>query len=705
MAQRIVGIDLGSFSVKVVVVSPKSRGASPRGAPARAAFDVVGYGEAVVAAADAGEDAAATLRDRQADALLELKRRGLLEGDLFVAGVPGENAAIRMLNFPFNDREKIAEALPYALESEISLDVDDIVFPYAFVDRPGEDGRKRRDAEVMCAYARKDAVQDVIDTLGIAGVDPRHIELDALALERLWDGVFSNHEVEPQGPSALKTAGGTIIEVGDGAPAPAVAIVDIGHRRTSVCILREGKVVSAHTLLHGGADATRALAKDIGLSLPDAERGKRKEAFIEVLGAEAQFPEQRQISDVLKKAHAPLVRRIRQVFQATMSTSRLRVVKVILVGGGSKVMNLDRHLAEELNIKVSRGRELQSFIKAAPQLANTAVEGDLVEAGMAFANALAGLSARSTSRIDFRVGPFAWKGDYDFLREGVPALGAWAASLLFVVALGSIAQVVMLSREADALMQKQLALCEQITGQKIDSTSRCVALIQERINGTAGFQVPEVSAVDVFMEISRRLPYTTEIKRKVTEMDITSERVRLKGTTTTYEAIDTMVERLQGGRCFQLVEKGKARNINAESVEMNITINLDCAAAAGDGKVIAPPPAPTAASLASSSSSSPTPTASAPTEEEPAPAPPPAPPRSARSELEEPDSDKAVLPGRAKSSPEQIEARRERLRQLREERAERRRQMLDSQLANPNIRDRFEKTVPALRADDEGEEE
>ena len=697
MAQRIVGIDLGNFSVKVTAISPRSRGPSPRGAPGRQAFDVLAYGEAEVRSPTELEDAAATLRERQGEALADLKRRGLLDGDVFVTGLPGDSAAIKMLSFPFNDHAKIAESLPYALESEIAFDLDDIVHPYVFMDRGKEDGAKRKDTEVMCAYARKDAVQEVLDVLATVGIDPRHVELDALALDDLWDGLFASHEVEPQGPSELKTAGGTVIETSDGAPAPAVAIVDIGHRRTSVCILRQGKVVSAHTLLHGGADATRALAKEIGLSLDEAERGKRKEAFLEVTGAVAQFPEQQQISDVLKRAMAPLVRRLRQLVQATISSSRVRVVKVILTGGGSKVMNLDRFLADELNIKVIRGLELATLAQKGQAAAGAAGGDGGVESALAFAYAMSGLGgARSPDRIDFRVGPYAWRGDYDFLRERLPALGAWAAALLMVVAVGSIAQVVLLTRESDALLAHQLALCEQITGDKTDSTSRCTALIRERINGTAGFQVPEVSAVDVFMEISRRLPYETEIKRKITELDITSERVRLKGTTTTYEAIDTMVARLQGGRCFQLVEKGKARNINADTVELNVTINLDCAQAPGDGKLPDPPPAPTASSLKAAARPAMSPT--------PAPMPPPAVPPGAEGNEPTPEAVEAM---RAKSTPEQLEARRERLRQLREERTNRRRQLLDNPVANPSIRDRFQKTVPALRGvegDDEGDQ-
>ncbi|MBM4282454.1 MAG: hypothetical protein FJ137_17440 [Deltaproteobacteria bacterium] len=712
MVQRIVGIDLGSHSVKAVTIAARSKGPVPGRGPQRVGFDMLQWGEEPVRAAAEGEDEAATLRERQGAALQMLQRRGALDGEVFVTGLPGDAAAVKTLTFPFNDRAKVAETLPFMLEDEIALDLDDVVYSHVFV----EGGARSRDkgSEVLCAYARKDAVQEVLDQLAITGVDPRHVELDALALAHVWHGVFAPpHGGDHDGSTELRTPGGTVIETAEGAPAPCAALVDIGHRHTTVCVLAGGRVVSAHTLLHGGADATRALARELSLQLDEAERGKRKEAFIEVSGAVAQFPEQQQISDVLKRAYAPVVRRLRQIIQATISSARLRVVKVVLTGGGSKVLNLDRHIAEELNVKVARGTELNALLQSAqrtPLAVDDAApldDGAGAESALAFAYALSALGgSRGTSRLDFRTGPFAWKGDFDFLRERLPALSAWAAALVVALGLGAAAQAVMLSREDTALLEQQLKLCQEITGEKTDSTSRCLALIQERINGTAGFQVPETSATDTFLEISRRLPYATELKRKVTELDITSERVRLKGTTVSYDAIDTMVERLQGGRCFSLVEKGKARNVNADTVEMNVTINLDCAKAPGDGKTPAPPPGPTAeqlraatsASATSSSSNSaaasipsltPSQSSSMPGDAVPY-APPPVP------------VEVGGDGGFKRPSTEAIEERRERLKKLREERELRRKQLISNPLQRQSVRDRFQK--PAVLDGNDGDE-
>ena len=671
MVQRIVGIDLGSYSVKVLALEARGKGA----------FDVVAYHEALLpAAADAAVPSAESLSERQAVALEELKRRGALEGDVFVTGLPGDAAVVRTLKFPFSDRQKIAAALPFTLEGEISIDLDEIVWSWLVLenDRPG---RKKGETEVLVAFARKEAVQEVLNLLAAHGIDPRHVEFDALALDDLWDSVFKSLHATDAGPTELRTPGGTVIEAGEGAPESAVAIVDIGHRRTSVCVLAGGRVVSAQTLLHGGADATRSLAREIGLSLEEAERGKRKEAFIEVAGAVAQFPEQQQISEVLKRAYAPIVRRLRQVFQAAISTPRVRVVKVVLTGGGSRVLNLDRYLSEQLNVKVVRGKDIGLALRGKIPEGEDAAAG-VPEAAMAFAYALSALAGpRTKARIDFRVGEYAWKGDFDFVREKGRALAGWAAVLLVLFAASSGAQLYLLSRQEAEVGEKQLELCEQILGKKVDSYNVCLSLIQERTTGTASFKVPEVSAADVFLEISRRLPSATDVKRKITELDITSERVRMKGTTDSYESIDKIVERLQGGRCFSLVEKGKLRSINADSVELNVTITLDCDAAPGDGTAPVGVAGPTTSPV-------PTPTSSAPPERITTQPSRPADEGSRSAPVAAED----VSPPRGSESPDD---RRARLQKLREEREARRQNLMDSPAIRPNLRDRFQK--PGLR--------
>lgn len=579
MAQRIVGLDLGSYSIKVVHVMAKGRTGD---------FEVAEYDEVLVPPPfDVGDGHMATLRERQSLALKELEEKGALKGDLFITGLPGDAAAVRTLRFPFSDPRKIQQTLPFELEAEIPFDLDDVVISWSVLRQlKTDDGVS--ETEVLAAYARRESVSEHLELLAEVGVDPRHVEFDALALDDLFDGVWKNEGPDHMAPVA-QTPGGTVIETGPDAPAPGVAMVDIGHRRTSVCILEDNRVVSAQTILHGGGDATSKLAKELGLSLDDAERGKRKEAFIEVTGAVAQFPEQARVSDILKNAYGPIARRLRQVFQAAVSAPRVRVTKVILTGGGSRVLNLDRYLAEVLNVRVVRAPEITQLLGAALTDGSdgevSLARPEAPQAGLALGYALSGLRGDKTrARIDFRTGEFAWKGELDFLRERAVPLGAWAAVLLLALSFSGAVKGFVLSSEEEGIQEKQVAACKAITGlDNVDSASRCLAIIQERISGQAGFSLPEMSAVDHYLTVAKRLPPTGTMQRKVTELDVNPERVRVQAVVPDFDAVDKVVGGLAGGRCFDELEKGKARNVNG-GVEFNVLIRLDCAKAQGDGK-------------------------------------------------------------------------------------------------------------------------
>jgi general secretion pathway protein L len=574
MAQ-IIGLDIGSYSIKAVRIEAR-----------RGEFDVVGYEEEILGPATEN-GVGVPLEDRQHEALVRLKEAGHLEADLFVTGLGGDMASIRTLAFPFADPKKIELSLPFELDNEIPFDLEDIVYSWTILgpkrtrqlDLSGE--VRPPETEVLVAFAKREAVESHLLLLEEVGIDPRHVEFDALALDDLYEGVFrARIEAElNQGPAV--TPGGTLVEAGPDAAEPAVAMVDIGHRRTSVCIVTAERVVSAHTVLHGGADSTRALARAFGIPADEAERGKRKEAFVEVLGATAQFPEQRKISDILKKAYAPIVRRLRQTFQASMSNARVRVVKVILTGGGSRILNLDRHLSESLNVKVERGRDIATRLGSALPPMSTSEQGDVPEAACALAYALsAHYGDKTRARIDFRAGEFAWKGNFDFVRDRAASIGAWAAVLLVTFLVGTGVQVWMLSNESDRLTGRLAEACKSITGQDLTSILQCEAMIRERISGQAGFQIPERSAADHYLEVSRRIPKQDILDRKVIEFEATEDRIRLKAQTVDFDAVDKIVAGLQDGVCFSEVEKGKARN-SQERVEFQVTVKLDCQAAKG----------------------------------------------------------------------------------------------------------------------------
>lgn len=627
MAQRIVGLDLGSYSVKVVHIDPKGRSGG---------LDVLAYGEEplppVVENTTAapiptstngadGQDGDETSDlpvvdpwERHRVALDNLKKRGLLVGDVFVVGLSGEVAAVRNMSFPFSDPKKIAQILPSNLEDEIPFDLDDIVYSWSVLpvrqksslaalrddDKENSKDKKKDgdsgDTEVMLAFARREPVAGLLAMLNSIGIDPRHVEFDALAHAALYDTLLRNDLPFTLSMGSDTGTGATTVAMLGANIEPGVAVVDVGHMRTHICILAPGnaigtgpsRAVAAHVVLNGGSDSTRALAKSLMLPLDEAEQSKRNTAFVEVAGAVAQFPEQAIGSDALKQAAAPIIRRLRQIFQATLSQHRVRVTRLILVGGGSRIANLDKHFEASLGVRVSRAPALAAKLQGArpPSLSSmgdmSAAEAS--EAALALAYAVSGAlrqSEKDRPTVDFRTGPFAYKGQLDFIRERATAIAAWIAICAALFIVGGAAQAWTIGTEDKKVVDAQLAACEAITKQKSDSVTRCLALMDERINGQKGFIVPSESATDVYLEIARRIAASDVATRKVTELEITPERVKLKGTTDNYDSVDKLVASLQKGHCFANVEKGKARNV-ADGVEFNINFILDCAANPGE---------------------------------------------------------------------------------------------------------------------------
>lgn len=562
MAQTLIGLDMGSHSIKVVGLERAMR-----------AFLPVFFDEEPVPMTQDEDGKLVPYPERAAVALAAIKERGHLRGDIVATALPGEMATSRNLTIPFSDPKKIAATLPFELEASVPFDLDDIVYDAMTMRRPDEEG-----VEVMVGMARKESVADFLSMLNGVGVDPKHVELAPLTLDNLRTQLWKA-PAEQAEPSL--TPGGTVIQQGPDAMPTAVAVLDIGALHSNLVVSMGAELLAARTLLRGGQDLTRAIAKEFELPLDEAERGKINEAWLEMPEAAARYPEQRRMSDCLRAALMPLVRELRQTFQGVTATRRARTRRILLCGGSSQIPNLDRFLAAELNISVEVLSELDRAL--APALP-PGMQGEggsparVPQAAGAMALALSALAGNRSIRVDFRKGEFAHKGSYEFVLARAPQLAAGLMCLVLLGAFNAWARHFVLSRQEAQMAQKQRVLCKSILGQEEESAERCLSLMRQKINPAAGgtAAIPDRSAVDAYIQVAQNMPKDAEVQ--VESVDITVDRVRLKGETDSFENVDKIVKALEGGKCFQRVEKGPARQ-QADSVGWSATVDLDCSQA------------------------------------------------------------------------------------------------------------------------------
>jgi Tfp pilus assembly PilM family ATPase len=158
MLKNVLGLDLGSHSIKAVELQQTFRGAS-----------------------------AAQLRSlpRVGDevALPEVIRRFVqlhhLSTAHVVSALRADRISSRRLSFPFSDRRKLDQAVAFEVEGDVALDLEQVVVDWAIV------GGDKSRAEVVASIAPRVEVSELIDTLRAAGCEPRTLEAEGFVLGNL----------------------------------------------------------------------------------------------------------------------------------------------------------------------------------------------------------------------------------------------------------------------------------------------------------------------------------------------------------------------------------------------------------------------------------------------------------------------------------------------------------------------------------------
>ncbi len=143
MAQ-FVGIDLGAYSVKVVVIDSRFRETKLRGAfeervPAGDATQGQATPPPPPGTASTSDRTTVQEASQFQRAAATLQRLLISHGVRVEAGgiacLPGERISIRKLELPFGDPRKVSRVIAFELESQIPFDIEEVVYDHVVVSR------------------------------------------------------------------------------------------------------------------------------------------------------------------------------------------------------------------------------------------------------------------------------------------------------------------------------------------------------------------------------------------------------------------------------------------------------------------------------------------------------------------------------------------------------------------------------------------
>lgn len=552
MANRIVAIDLGAWSVKVAIAQPGLRHAS-----------LVAFVERPIPPAAPGGDEP---WERRAQATLAgIVRDHAIAHDNVYAVVPGDHVFSHVLEFGFKTlrRPDLEKAVGAELEGMVPIDLEDMV--YTFEPLPADAPRPPEESAAEAPAGRVAPPTDGLRVLTYAMAQAR---------ARAWLELLQGAGVQVRG---LLPEGGPMARLVERAPslasaraAGAVAVVDVGHLRTDVVVVRGGRPAYARTLTRGGRHLSDAIARHWKLEPAQAEQAKHSDGFVASAGMPAASEAWQRVSEVIITEAAPLARELRQTVAACRARTGAAVGAVLLCGGSARLRGLASYLGEQLGAPVTTltAGDVEALVggKHAGE-----VQAD------AAALCLGVLADAGTGRplFDLRQGPLAAKVDLSFLRARAGQL-ALAASVVAAAATASAYAAHYKLRRAERVLTERLAV-ESAEEFGTPQTAKQVLLGAGAVTvAAAASPLPKMTAWDLLLDISARVPPRDKVTLDVSRLEIDERQITIKGTVKTPEEVDDVEAALRSQACFTDVTRGTTQQ-NAEGRrEFEFTIKPDC---------------------------------------------------------------------------------------------------------------------------------
>ena len=513
---RVLGLDLGSYSLKGVLLESTARG-----------LTVLDWVE--VRRSEEG-----TLDE--ALAALVAARLHPWGSDQLVVSLPGPSLATHAFSLPFTDPKRIAATLPFEVEGELPYELAQVVFDA----QPTR--RQSGSTDLLVGLVRKDELRTLLQTLGAHGLDPRVVTHPAIAYQNLFLAAPERFEV---------------------APGATVAVVDIGHRRTCVAVGRPAEGLTfARTFAGGGHELTRALAAEFQVGLAEAETWKVRDGSLVAGGG----PEHDRARTALLRALAPIVREVRGTLKAASSREHQPAARLLLAGGTARLPGLAEHLGNELSVPADRA--------LLPAIATPVIPpAEQPQACQAYALALRAAGSSRGPRFNLRQGEFAFRGHFDYLRERLVRVAVFAAALVVLLGVFNVARAVLLGRREAAVDARLCEVTRRVLGSCEKNYDRALNLLRGKESPAAA--VPPVSAVNLLAEALQRMP--PEVSVTFSQMVVDLERMQLRGETDSSRSIDRIAAALKTYRCFREVKEGKVERAKDSSrVLFTLDVQVDC---------------------------------------------------------------------------------------------------------------------------------
>jgi type IV pilus assembly protein PilM len=478
--RTITGLDLGTYSVKAAELKAGLRN-----------VEFLRFEEALLPQDAPPEEVEATI--------YSFLREKNISLEFVVAAVSSDRLTQRHLRFPFSDPRRVRQAVPFEVEGELPVPLETLLLGHESVlVRPEQ-------TDVLAVMCPRSDVGSYLNELRLSGLEPRILEADGAVLANLSASL-------------------------DLSDVPRL-FLDVGHSKTNLVVLVDGRPVALRSIPIGGRHLTRALAKDLRLEEAEAERVKLERGVF----ADAR---QRPFGPETDGTLGRLVREVARSLQSVVGDALQAMApsEILLIGGSAALPGLHALLTDRLRLPCHR---LEAPAEN-PEIAALESAGTHRFA-QAAALALRGSTNRRVTSINFRQEEFSYQPDLSALRRSLQ-LTIGLVGLALVLWIGSLVAEVSVVSAREGALKDALAQVYGETFPEAPPAPNAFAAMQSRMRETRelaehlGVTGTGRSGLDVLQEISVRIPPNLDIA--LTELNIDRRTVQARGYAQDFESVD-----------------------------------------------------------------------------------------------------------------------------------------------------------------------
>ena len=311
---NIVGLDIGSRSIKAAEITETKRGLALK------RFGIVDIAHGAI------EEGTINDAETVAESIKQLFKSYNIKESNVAVSIGGYSVIVKKISVQTMDEEKLQETIHFEAEQYIPFDISDVNLDFQIL---GESESNPGQMNVFLVAAKKEMVNDYINLVNLAGLNPCIVDVEAFALQNTFE---ANYDLQIEN----------------------TALIDIGASKTSLNILKGNSSLFMRDVSLGCGQINQKIMSLIECSFEEAEQLKYGDKPDKLTAEDLKGIISSVVADWCTE-----IRRALDFFYSTYPEDQIK--RIILSGGGANIEEFRELLATEASAEVESINPFKNF--------------------------------------------------------------------------------------------------------------------------------------------------------------------------------------------------------------------------------------------------------------------------------------------------------------------------------------------------------